>query len=56
MRKICLIGMGPGGLKYLMAQAIAALRKVDVFSRQKQRHGRIPDIYLLKRRNVGAGR
>ncbi|MBB4201043.1 precorrin-6A synthase (deacetylating) [Rhodoblastus sphagnicola] len=31
MRKICLIGMGPGGLKYLTAQAIAALRKVDVF-------------------------
>jgi precorrin-6A synthase len=31
MRKIHLIGMGPGGLKYLTAQAIAALRKVDVF-------------------------
>ncbi|MCW2318037.1 precorrin-6A synthase [Rhodoblastus acidophilus] len=31
MRKIFLIGMGPGGLKYLTAQAIATLRKVDVF-------------------------
>jgi precorrin-6A synthase len=31
MRKICLIGMGPGGPEFLTAQAIDALRNVDVF-------------------------
>jgi precorrin-6A synthase len=39
MRTICLIGMGPGGPEYLTAQAVEALRKVDVFF-LLEKHGR----------------
>ncbi len=51
MKKIYLIGMGPGGPEYLTVQAIDALRQVDVFF-FLEKEGRGKDELLQMRREV----
>ncbi len=51
MKKIYLIGMGPGGPEYLTVQAINALRQVDVFF-FLEKEGRGKDELVQMRREV----